>query len=137
MVTHFNLKSRFWGLDIISSILFLFAILLFYLFLFERMDLAALGGGLLNVLMGIGIIKRFNSLRLIVIFFLWFWYVVVAVLVWFIMLGFFISLSKLKFFSGFYAFKLLVPICIFIVIILMHKYLRKPEIINLFRSKKI
>lgn len=45
------------------------------------MDLAALGGGLLNVLMGIGIIKRFNSLRLIVIFFLWFWYVVVAVLV--------------------------------------------------------
>ena len=81
MVTHFNLKSRFWGLDIISSILFLFAILLFYLFLFERMDLAALGGGLLNVLMGIGIIKRFNSLRLIVIFFLWFWYVVVAVLV--------------------------------------------------------
>jgi hypothetical protein len=134
---HSKLKSRFWGLDVISSILFLFANLLFYLFLFEGMYFVVLGGGLLNVLMEIGIIKRFNSLRLIVIFFLWFWYVVVAAMVGFIVLGFIISLPKLKIFSGLDFLRLLVPICIFLVIIWMHKYLRKPDIINLFRSNKI
>ncbi|MBN1830699.1 MAG: hypothetical protein JW896_01150 [Deltaproteobacteria bacterium] len=125
------------GLDIISAILFLLAVVYLYLFFFEGMEFVALAGALLNVLIGIGIAKRFDSVRMILIFFLWIFYLITALTIAVIVLGFIFSMPKLNIYSGFSLISVFISVASFVLIIWIHNYLRKPDVKKLFKTTKV